>query len=44
MGMFDSIMIDIKCPSCGNEGEKEAQTKELECNLEVWKKGDFCDG
>jgi len=41
MGMFDSIKIDIKCPTCGNESEKEAQTKELECNLEVWRKGDF---
>jgi len=41
MGMYDSIIIDIKCPSCGNESEKEAQTKELGCNLEVWRKGDF---
>ena len=39
--MFDSVKIDIKCPYCGKTSEMEAQTKELDCNLEVWKKGDF---
>jgi hypothetical protein len=41
MGMFDSVKIEMKCPYCGEVSEIEAQTKELECNLDVWKKGDF---
>ena len=41
MGMFDSVKIEMKCPYCGEVSEIEAQTKELECDLEVWKKGDF---
>lgn len=41
MGMYDSIVINIKCPSCGNEYKREAQTKQLDCDLEVWRKGDF---
>jgi hypothetical protein len=40
MGMFDSIYLNIKCPYCGKESEMEAQTKELESELQVWKKGD----
>lgn len=39
--MFDSVKIEIKCPYCGEVSEIEAQTKELECDLEVWKVGDF---
>ena len=39
--MFDSVKIDIKCPYCGETSEIEAQTKELQCMLEVWRKGDF---
>ena len=41
MGMFDSIYLKIKCPYCGEESEIEAQTKELEQELNVWRKGDF---
>jgi hypothetical protein len=41
MGMFDSIYLNVKCPYCEEESEIEAQTKDLECNLEVWKVGDF---
>lgn len=41
MGMYDSVWLDIKCPHCGNESEIECQTKQLECNLDVWRKGDF---
>lgn len=41
MGMFDSIYLNIKCPNCGQEAEIECQTKDLKCNLEVWRKGDF---
>lgn len=41
MGMFDSAYIDIKCPYCGQKSEIECQTKELDCSLDVWRKGDF---
>lgn len=41
MGMFDSIKIKMKCPYCREISEIEAQTKDLECDLEVWKVGDF---
>jgi len=40
MGMFDSICIDIKCPKCGKTSEMECQTKETECMLRTWRKGD----
>lgn len=39
--MFDSAYIDIKCPFCGQTSEIECQTKELYCNLDVWRKGEF---
>ena len=41
MGMFDSIKIDARCPYCGKTSEIEFQTKELDCTLEVWSKGDY---
>ncbi len=41
MGMFDSVIINIKCPACGDQSEKDAQTKELDCVLEEWRQGDF---
>lgn len=41
MGMFDSIMLDIKCPYCKKVSEIECQTKIFDCSLEVWKKGDY---
>lgn len=41
MGMFDSVRIDIKCPFCGNTSEIECQTKELDCQMHGWRKGDF---
>jgi len=40
MGMFDSIMIDIDCPKCGQKHEVECQTKKLSCLLNVYKVGD----
>jgi hypothetical protein len=40
MGMFDSIYLNMKCPYCGKDSEMEAQTKELEQELKVWRKGD----
>ena len=39
--MFDSAWIDIKCPYCGQTSKIECQTKELDCTLECWNKGDF---
>lgn len=39
--MFDSVIIEIKCPYCGEVSETEAQTRQLDCDLEVWKVGDF---
>ena len=36
MGMFDSINLTIKCPRCGKESLMEAQTKELDCALDVF--------
>lgn len=41
MGCFDSINIEMVCPYCGKESLMEAQTKELECILKVWKLDDF---
>lgn len=41
MGMYDSIYIDVVCPHCGDGQEKEVQTKELDQQLEVYRKGDF---
>jgi len=41
MGMFDTIKLKMKCPHCGLSSEMEAQTKELDSNLDVWKKGDY---
>lgn len=40
MGMFDSIMMQVKCPYCGEEIERECQTKDLECILDVFRVGD----
>ena len=39
MGMFDSVFIKMKCPHCGEEAEREAQTKDTDCVLNVWRKG-----
>jgi len=41
MGMFDSIYLDITCPNCGDKARNEAQTKDLENELEVWEVGDW---
>ncbi len=40
MGMFDSAMLKSKCPNCGKFEEREFQTKDLDCNLDVYKQGD----
>lgn len=40
MGMYDSFMLKVKCPKCGDERERECQSKALERSLAVWKKGD----
>jgi hypothetical protein len=41
MGMYDSAIITLKCPECGNESDFECQTKQLHRELEVWRPGDF---
>jgi len=41
MGLFDSVIIEIKCPFCGKTSEIKCQTKELDCYMQVWRKGDF---
>jgi wobble nucleotide-excising tRNase len=40
MGMFDSIMLNVKCPYCGEEEVRECQTKDLDCYLDVYTLGD----
>lgn len=40
MGMFDSIMLNTKCPYCDKEAVRECQTKDLDCNLDVYNIGD----
>ena len=39
--MFDSAYIVCRCPNCGQEEERECQTKDTECVLDSWKPGDF---
>jgi len=41
MGMFDSIYLKIKCPHCGIEQECECQTKDLDCELNVYRIGNY---
>lgn len=41
MGMFDSAYIEVRCPQCGKKEERECQTKDTNCFLDVWKPGDF---
>ena len=41
MGMYDTVILDIKCPHCGVVSENDPQTKELDCSMETWRKGDF---
>jgi sarcosine oxidase delta subunit len=43
MGMYDSIYLQIKCPFCGQTSEMECQTKELDCELKRFRKGDNID-
>lgn len=38
--MFDSIYLKVKCPVCGEEKERECQTKDLDCDLYRWAKYD----
>ena len=40
MGMFDRIYLIAKCPRCGDEGGKEFQTKDLNCDLNEYGIGD----
>lgn len=40
MGMFDSVYAPLKCPNCGDDGEKELQTKDLDCYMHSYRIGD----
>lgn len=40
MGMFDSFMLKVKCPYCGDEDVREFQTKDFDCVLSRWSEGD----
>lgn len=40
MGMFDSIYLKVKCPNCGEEKQRECQTKDLDSDLLHLEKGD----
>lgn len=40
MGMFDTIYLTIKCPNCGITHEVDVQTKQLEQQLNEYRKGD----
>lgn len=39
MGMFDRLYVPLKCPTCGDEGDKELQTKDLRCYLDEYRVG-----
>ena len=41
MGMFDTIILPIKCPFCGQVSDMECQTKDMESMLEVYYVGDY---
>jgi len=41
MGLFDSIYLRKKCPYCGKISDMEFQTKDLDCVMDNFKKGDF---
>jgi hypothetical protein len=43
MGMFDTILLDVSCPECGNYVTHEFQTKSLECLLDTYRPGDMVD-
>jgi len=43
MGMFDSFMLKVKCPYCGEVSEMEFQTKEGRCCMNTYKKGMIFD-
>lgn len=40
MGMFDTILINSKCPNCGQMLLRSYQTKDLECVLHTYNVGD----
>lgn len=43
MGMYDSIMMKVKCPECDRTYKRESQTKDLGSNLTIFKVGDYID-
>lgn len=44
IGLYDSIILkNIKCPYCGEVSKMEFQTKDGECFMNIYKKGDKFD-
>lgn len=41
MGLFDSVYLSVPCPACGETRERELQTKDLDCQLRVFRVGDM---
>lgn len=44
MGMYDSIIMRVKCPYCGEEKLHRLQTKSLACELHILSPGDYTGG
>ena len=43
MGLFDTLLLEIKCPECKTIEIREVQTKDFECCLNDFKVGDVID-
>lgn len=41
MGMYDTMYLNVKCPYCGRVSEMDVQTKDLECDLNDYRVGDY---
>jgi hypothetical protein len=41
MGLFDTVILNIECPFCGETSECDIQTKDSMCMMETLKKGDI---
>ena len=41
MSLFDSVIINYSCPYCHEISEIEFQTKDVDCEMKVYRPGDF---
>jgi hypothetical protein len=41
MGMYDIIILDVKCPRCGKKELRECQTHDLDDDMMRYEKGDY---